>query len=168
MWERRCGPQHDAKPAASLLSRPVTGRARECRASRNRSWNRRRWTTTAIARSLERTCTMAYRYAPTQRAHIGRSGRLRRSRGRVWRSRSACAADLDWRGPRIQPPFTLRYPRTSPQPRRPDSDDYRAPRLASSWAVVHDAVVGAAGPGAAGAGPVAAQHLRGGPAVQLH
>ncbi len=27
---------------------------------------------------------------------------------------------------------------------------------------------GAVGPGAAGAGPVAAQHLRGGPAVQLH
>src|SRR6266446_3166729 len=34
--------------------------------------------------------------------------------------------------------------------------------------VVHDAVVAAAGPGAAGAGAVAAQHLRGGPAVQLH
>jgi LuxR family maltose regulon positive regulatory protein len=34
--------------------------------------------------------------------------------------------------------------------------------------VGHDAVVGAAGAGAAGAGAVAAQHLRGGPAVQLH
>src|SRR6266851_4465966 len=42
-----------------------------------------------------------------------------------------------------------------------------------SGAVVHDAVVaaagaGAAGAGAAGAGAVAGQHLRGGPAVQLH
>src|SRR6266536_5948767 len=37
-----------------------------------------------------------------------------------------------------------------------------------SWAGVHDAVVAAPGPGAAGAGAVAAQHLRGGPAVQLH
>src|ERR1700691_6732200 len=33
---------------------------------------------------------------------------------------------------------------------------------------VHDAVVAAAGAGAAGARTVAAQHLRGGPAVQLH
>ena len=32
----------------------------------------------------------------------------------------------------------------------------------------HDAVVGAAGPGAAGAGAVAAEHLRGGPAVEFH
>ena len=41
-----------------------------------------------------------------------------------------------------------------------------------SWLVSrpvgHDAVVGAAGAGAAGAGAVTAQHLRGGPAVQLH
>ena len=37
-----------------------------------------------------------------------------------------------------------------------------------SVAVAHDAVVGAACAGAAGAGAVAAQHLRGGPAVQLH
>jgi hypothetical protein len=34
--------------------------------------------------------------------------------------------------------------------------------------VFHDAVVAAACPGAAGAGAVAAEHLRGGPAVQLH
>src|SRR5689334_11838416 len=34
--------------------------------------------------------------------------------------------------------------------------------------VVHDAVVAAAGSCAAGAGPVAAQHLRGTPAVELH
>src|SRR5260370_22714939 len=33
--------------------------------------------------------------------------------------------------------------------------------------VGHDAVVGAARPGTAGAGAVATQHLRGGPAVQL-
>src|SRR3954454_11256841 len=39
---------------------------------------------------------------------------------------------------------------------------------AGSWRVVHDTVVAAACPGAAGAGAVAAQHLRGGPAVQLH
>ena len=37
-----------------------------------------------------------------------------------------------------------------------------------SGAVVHDAVVAAAGAGAAGAGAVPGQHLRGGPAVQLH
>jgi len=34
--------------------------------------------------------------------------------------------------------------------------------------VLHDAVVAAACPGAAGAGAVAAEHLRGGPAVELH
>jgi hypothetical protein len=34
--------------------------------------------------------------------------------------------------------------------------------------VLHDAVVAAAGPGAAGAGAVPEQHLRGGLAVQLH
>src|ERR1039457_1367389 len=38
----------------------------------------------------------------------------------------------------------------------------------SAGAVVHDAVVGAAGSGAAGAGTVAAEHLGGGPAVELH
>src|ERR1035441_4460278 len=38
----------------------------------------------------------------------------------------------------------------------------------SSGAVVHDAVVGAAGSGAAGAGTVAAEHLGGGAAVELH
>jgi hypothetical protein len=48
-----------------------------------------------------------------------------------------------------------------------------APRLRyGSWLVSrlvgHDAVVGAAGAGGAGAGAVTAQHLRGGPAVQLH
>ena len=32
----------------------------------------------------------------------------------------------------------------------------------------HDAVVGAAGPGAAGAGAVPAEHLRGGPAVEFY
>jgi hypothetical protein len=32
----------------------------------------------------------------------------------------------------------------------------------------HDAVVGAAGPGAAGAAGVPAEHLRGGPAVEFH
>ena len=37
-----------------------------------------------------------------------------------------------------------------------------------SGGVVHDAVVAAAGTGAAGAGAVPCQHLRGGPAVQLH
>src|SRR5216683_49423 len=37
-----------------------------------------------------------------------------------------------------------------------------------SGAVVHDAVVAAAGAGAAGAGAVPGEHLRGGPAVQLH
>ena len=37
-----------------------------------------------------------------------------------------------------------------------------------SGRVGHDAVVVAAGSGAAGAGAVAAEHLRGGPAVQLH
>src|SRR5689334_12784223 len=36
------------------------------------------------------------------------------------------------------------------------------------WRVAHDAVVGAPGSRAAGAGAVAAQHLRRGPAVQLH
>lgn len=35
-------------------------------------------------------------------------------------------------------------------------------------AAVHDAVVAAAGTGAAGAGAVPGEHLRGGPAVQLH
>jgi hypothetical protein len=35
-------------------------------------------------------------------------------------------------------------------------------------AAFHDAVIGAARPGATGAGAVTAQHLRGGPAVQLH
>ncbi len=34
--------------------------------------------------------------------------------------------------------------------------------------VAHDAVVGTAGPGAAGAGAVAAQHLRRRPAVEFH
>jgi hypothetical protein len=34
--------------------------------------------------------------------------------------------------------------------------------------VGHDAVVGAAGAGATGAGAVAPEHLRGGPAVELH
>jgi hypothetical protein len=34
--------------------------------------------------------------------------------------------------------------------------------------VLHDAVVAASGSGAAGAGAVAAEHLRGGPAVELH
>ena len=37
-----------------------------------------------------------------------------------------------------------------------------------SSGVVHDAVVGPAGTGAAGAGAVAGEHLRGGPAVQFH
>src|ERR1039457_5712709 len=37
-----------------------------------------------------------------------------------------------------------------------------------SGAVVHDAVVAAAGSGATGAGAVPGQHLRGGPPVQLH
>jgi hypothetical protein len=37
-----------------------------------------------------------------------------------------------------------------------------------SGGVVHDAVVAAAGAGAAGAGAVPGEHLRGGPAVQLH
>src|SRR5208282_2648406 len=37
-----------------------------------------------------------------------------------------------------------------------------------SGRVLHDAVVAAACPGAAGAGAVAAEHLRGGPAVELH
>jgi hypothetical protein len=36
------------------------------------------------------------------------------------------------------------------------------------WPVFHDAVVGAAGAGAAGAGPVQAEHRRGGPAVEFH
>jgi len=36
------------------------------------------------------------------------------------------------------------------------------------WPVFHDAVVGAVGAGAAGAGPVPAEHLRGGPAVEFH
>jgi hypothetical protein len=40
--------------------------------------------------------------------------------------------------------------------------------LACASVRVHDAVVAAAGAGAAGTGAVAAQHLRGGPAVQLH
>ena len=40
--------------------------------------------------------------------------------------------------------------------------------LPVSRAVGHDAVVGPAGPGAARASAVAAQHLRGGPAVQFH
>jgi hypothetical protein len=44
----------------------------------------------------------------------------------------------------------------------------RGARVTGSWLVGHDAVVGAAGAGGAGAGAVAAQHLRGGPAVQLH
>jgi hypothetical protein len=39
---------------------------------------------------------------------------------------------------------------------------------AGSRAVVHDAVVAAAGPGAAGAGAVPGEHLRGGPAVEFH
>ena len=38
----------------------------------------------------------------------------------------------------------------------------------ASWPVVHDAVVGTAGSGAAGAGTVAAKHLWGGPAAQFH
>ena len=37
-----------------------------------------------------------------------------------------------------------------------------------SQPVFHDAAVAAAGSGAAGAGAVAAQHLRGGPAVEFH
>ena len=36
------------------------------------------------------------------------------------------------------------------------------------WPVFDDAVVGAAGAGGAGAGPVPAEHLRGGPAVEFH
>src|ERR1039457_996174 len=40
--------------------------------------------------------------------------------------------------------------------------------IAGSDAVVHDPVVAAAGAGGAGAGAVPGQHLRGGPAVQLH
>jgi hypothetical protein len=39
---------------------------------------------------------------------------------------------------------------------------------AGLWRILHDAVVAAAGAGGAGAGAVAAEHLRGGPAVQLH
>src|SRR3984885_14795073 len=39
---------------------------------------------------------------------------------------------------------------------------------ARSAGVLHDAVIAAARSGAAGAGAVAAEHLRGGPAVELH
>src|SRR6185312_15457763 len=41
-------------------------------------------------------------------------------------------------------------------------------RTAGSGGAVHDAVVAAAGPGAAGAGAVAGEHLRGGLAVEFH
>src|ERR1039457_6906834 len=49
--------------------------------------------------------------------------------------------------------------RWGPAPERP---------CRASGAGIHDAVIGAACPGAARTGTVAAQHLRGGPAVQLH
>src|SRR4249920_2696539 len=48
----------------------------------------------------------------------------------------------------------------------------RGARVTGSWLVSrpvgHDAVVGSAGADAAGAGAVAAEHLRGGPAVEFH
>ena len=44
----------------------------------------------------------------------------------------------------------------------------RLPAVAALSAAVHDAVIGAAGPRAAGAGAVPEQHLGPGPAVQLH
>jgi hypothetical protein len=59
--------------------------------------------------------------------------------------------------------------RTGPQP---GAAVPGAAPVTPSWLVsrpvLHDAVVGAAGAGAAGAGAVQAQHLRGGPAVQLN
>src|SRR5215467_2284147 len=58
-------------------------------------------------------------------------------------------------------------PGGSPKPSR-QTPSGRVMPVSWSWGIAHDSVVGAAGPGAAGAGAVTAQHLRGSPAVQLH
>src|ERR1035441_9952918 len=55
-----------------------------------------------------------------------------------------------------------------PAPRCPGAGVLRDVSWPGSGGVVHDPVVAAAGPGAAGAGAVPGEHLRGGPPVQLH
>jgi hypothetical protein len=100
-----------------------------------------------------RTC--AHRYDPTARAvdctQIGHLWAADRVALRVHRCRAERGGYFAW-GRAL-----MVWPGCS-----------RRPGELGSTCVVHDAVVAAAGSGAAGAGAVAAQHLRGGPAVQLH
>jgi hypothetical protein len=55
--------------------------------------------------------------------------------------------------------YLPRRPGGSLKPSR-QAPSSRVMRVAWSWDIAHDAVVGAAGPSAAGAGTVTAQHLR--------
>ncbi len=108
-----------------------------------------------MADKVERTVIeyawLCIKRAHVQRSLIGRSGRSSASGQR------GAQADITWfdavpgsySGSQLSGAITARV-------RHGDG-------LLRLWPACHDAVVGAAGPGAAGAGAVAAQHLRGGP-----
>ena len=97
-----------------------------------------------------------------RRPLIGRSGRLRRSRGRAWCSRSVCTACLNWRSLKLRPsPFTLCYYSASPAatPAR-----FWGGGEQESWGGQGGERGGARGRGGRARGGA----HRGGPAVQLH